>query len=391
MNFKVFEKALMPYERMLISQEKFRKRLGVKEVSRPTYERYITGNIERYDSQKNAFAAMAPDNPHGKDFREQYKAKTGVGFFATPLPQSELEPEDRVGQALSNACWRGCLEYSPVNLETTPAEGRVEFDDSRWLSRFIKKVTLFLGAEMVRITRIDQRWVYSDIEIPHKYAIIAVVSHNDEFNQTAPSHLSGVAVGSVYSRLKFITTQLSDFIRGLGYDAEYRETLGMSPEMLMVPMAIDAGVGEFARNGRVLSPEFGINMRLKAVTTDLPLEVDKPISFKVHEFCMTCESCATYCPVRAIPFGEPTEAPDSIFNNPGYKKWYIKADKCLMYWMARRKKWTTCGGRCIAVCPWNKPQNLFHNTVRRLAVHSPSTIKKLLVKADEAVYKRKAK
>ena len=196
---------------------------------------------------------------------------------------------------------------------------------------------------------------------------------------------------NTYSRLKLITTQLSDFIRGLGYDADYRETLGFAPEMLMVPMAIDAGIGEFARNGRVMSPEFGINMRLKAVTTDLPPGARQTYFFKAHEFCMACESCATYCPARAIPFGEPTEAPDEIFNNPGYKKWYVKADKCLIYWMARRKKWTTRDGRCIAVCPWNKPQNSYHNLLRMLAIHSPSAFKKLLAKADKIVYKRQAK
>ena len=33
--------------------------------------------------------------------------------------------------------------------------------------------------------------------------------------------------------------------------------------MLLVPMAIDAGIGEFSRYGRYMSPEFKINMRLK--------------------------------------------------------------------------------------------------------------------------------
>ena len=146
-------------------------------------------------------------------------------------------------------------------------------------------------------------------------------------------------MGEVYSRLKFITTQLSDFIRGIGYDAEYRETLHSNPEILMVPLAIDAGIGEFARNGRVLSPEFGINMPLKAVTTDMPLEPDKPISFGVHEFCMSCESCATYCPPNAIPFGPPADKPPSkIFNNPGFKKWHVRADRCLTFWAANKKK-----------------------------------------------------
>jgi len=39
------------------------------------------------------------------------------------------------------------------------------------------------------------------------------------------------------------TTRLTDFIRVLVYDAMYRETLGHNPDMLVVPMAIDAGVG----------------------------------------------------------------------------------------------------------------------------------------------------
>ena len=159
--------------------------------------------------------------------------------------------------------------------------------------------------------------------------------------------------------------------------------------MLMVPLAIDAGVGEYSRNARCLSPEYGINMRLKAVTTDLPLEVDRPISFNTHEFCMACENCATYCPANAVPFGEPTEAPDSMFNNPGYTKWYVKAERCLMFWMANRKKWITCGGRCISVCPWNKPMNFFHNVIRRMAIHAPNPIKKALVWADRVVYERK--
>ena len=50
-------------------------------------------------------------------------------------------------------------------------------------------------------------------------------------------------------------------------------------------------------------------MRLKAVTTELPLLPDKPISFGTHEFCMACESCAKYCPPGAVPKGEPTDLP----------------------------------------------------------------------------------
>ena len=190
-----------------------------------------------------------------------------------------------------------------------------------------------------------------------------------------------------------ITTQLTDFIRGLGYDAMYRETRGGGePELNMVPIALDAGVGEFCRTGRVLSPEYGNNMRLKAVTTDLPLLPDKPIAFGTHDFCMACESCAKFCPSGAVPKGEPSEEiPNPVHNNPGFRKWWINAEKCIIFWGMNKKKWPSCGGRCIAVCPWNKPMNRFHNTVRWLAIHAPHFLKKLLVKGDEITYHRQKK
>ncbi len=387
MSWNNLEEALLPYEKTLRTQERRRRLLGVKEVDRPTYEKYIIGPIERFDRRKEAFMTLMPDNPFGDEFREQFQKLTGHDSIA-PLPYSELEPEDRIGQSLSSATWRLCREYHPKNLPVTPPEGRLEVTDKAWVTRLIKKVALLFGAEMVRITRVDQRWVYQDVDIPHEYAIVIVVSHPRSLNNTAPSHFSGPISSIAYSQLKFITTQLADFICGLGYDAAYRETLGTNPEMLLVPIAIDAGIGEFARNGRVLSPEFGINMRLKLVTTDLPLEVDKPISFGVHEFCLVCENCAAYCPANAIPFGPPTDAPLNICNNPGFRKWYINAERCLTFWAVNKKKWASCGGRCISVCPWNKPLVPAHNLVRWVSIHSPAVVKKMLIWGDKVTYRR---
>ncbi|MFH1489014.1 MAG: reductive dehalogenase, partial [Pseudomonadota bacterium] len=209
----------------------------------------------------------------------------------------------------------------------------------------------------------------------------------------APSYFAWASTADVYSRLKIITTQLTDFIRGLGYDAMYRETRGGGePELNMAPIALDAGIGEFCRTGRVLSPEYGNNMRLKAVTTDLPLVPDKPISFGAHDFCTACESCAKFCPAGAVPKGEPgDEIPNPVHSNPGFRKWWINAEKCIIFWGMNKRKWSSCGGRCIAVCPWNKPMNPFHNTVRWMAIHSPGFLKKMLVWGDEVAYQRRKK
>lgn len=391
LNLDLIEKGLLHYEKKLQRQVSRRKLLGVQEVERPTYERYITGPVERFDRRKNSFALLAPNNPFGDAFKETYLKHTGAKSFSQPLPMAELSPEDRVNQSLGQAAWGVCMNYHPEQKPVAPPEAQVQIDNPARISRLIKKVAMWFGAEMVKIARIDQRWIYQDIDVPHEYIIICVVPHHRGFNETAPSHLSAAAVGNTYSRLTFITTQLADFIRGMGYDAVSRETRGGLGDILMVPASIDAGVGEFARNGRCLSPEFGINMRMKPVTTSMPLEVDKPVSFNTHDFCMACESCAKYCPVNAIPTGDPTDAPDRVFNNPGFRKWYIRADRCLLFWAVNRKKWTSCGGRCIAACPWNKPLNAFHNSVRWTAIHTNESFRKLLVWGDEIAYRRTLK
>lgn len=392
-NLKKLEKALRPYEKELRRQEKFRRNLGVREVDRPTYLRYVTGPVERFEKARMAFLCMRPENPYGEELRRKFKERTGYDHYLTPLPYAELDYEDRIGRAMADAAYRGCAAYNPVPFPVTEPAGRLEVEDPAWMSRLIKQTGLMFGADIVRIAALDQRWVYRENDISHPYAIVVAVRHKSSLLERAPSYFSWASNADTYSRLKLITTQLTDFIRGLGYDAMYRETRGgADPELNMVPLALDAGIGEFCRTGRVLSPEYGNNMRLKAVTTDLPLRPDKPVSFGVHDFCMACESCAKYCPAGAVPRGEPSDRIfDPVHHNPGFRKWWIDAEKCLIFWGVNKRKWPSCGGRCIAVCPWAKPMNPFHNTVRWLAIHSPRFVKRLLVRADEITSRRRRK
>ena len=121
MNLSKLEKALLPYEKKLQAQERLRRFLGVKQVDRPTYEKYIIGPIERFDRRKTAFMALMPDNPFGEGFRKRFKAKTGHDHWRDCLPYNKLEPEDRIGQGLAGASWRPCNEYLPEPLPVTPS------------------------------------------------------------------------------------------------------------------------------------------------------------------------------------------------------------------------------------------------------------------------------
>ena len=95
------DKALLPYERELQRQERFRRRLGVKEVESPTYERYIIGPVEQFDKNRMAFLCMRPDNPYGEELRRKFKAQTGFDHYLSPMPYGELDYEDRIGRSMA--------------------------------------------------------------------------------------------------------------------------------------------------------------------------------------------------------------------------------------------------------------------------------------------------
>jgi epoxyqueuosine reductase len=129
----------------------------------------------------------------------------------------------------------------------------------------------------------------------------------------SPTSPSSAATGLGYSKMAFIAGLLAHYIRGLGYKA----IACGNDTACSIPIAIDAGLGELARNGLLITPTFGPRVRLAKVFTDLPLMPDKPIEFGVGDFCMMCEKCAKKCPSQSIRYGKPTDKPNNISNREG--------------------------------------------------------------------------
>ncbi|HYB20789.1 MAG TPA: hypothetical protein VEH09_07660 [Thermodesulfobacteriota bacterium] len=61
-------------------------------------------------------------------------------------------------------------------------------------------------------------------------------------------------------------------------------------------IAVRAGLGWIGRNNLLVSPQFGSRQRLITVLTDMPLEVDKPLSAG----CGNCRACISSCPSQSI-------------------------------------------------------------------------------------------
>jgi epoxyqueuosine reductase QueG len=102
--------------------------------------------------------------------------------------------------------------------------------------------------------------------------------------------------------LDHIAMRVSNLIQSAGFNALpvpasqivdwERQTAYLSHKKI----AQQAGMGWLGRNNLIVHPEFGSQIRLVTVLTDMPLEVDKPLK----KTCNKCKSCIKVCPASAI-------------------------------------------------------------------------------------------
>ena len=173
--------------------------------------------------------------------------------------------------------------------------------------------------------------------------------------KTGPVLSEAIEVMRVYNRLAHIAVTLASYIRMLGFPA--RAHIVTNYQVLCIPLAVNAGMGELGRHGLMLTRELGSSLKLATVTTDLPMITDSPVDIGADEFCRDCKICAEACPSGAVPRGN-----KKVIH--GVEKWAIAADACFRVW---QETGTDCGV-CVASCPWTKPDSLFHNLARSIAV-----------------------
>ena len=186
-------------------------------------------------------------------------------------------------------------------------------------------------------------------ELPDGVASVIVLGHemDEALVATYPSALAGAATGREYSHEASIVMQVAAYIRNLGYEA----VPSMNDTALVIPYAVKAGLGEYARNQLVITPEFGPRLRFSKIFTNLPLAHDQPNRPGVAKFCEICDRCAAACPAKALPFGPPeAAAADDRSAVKGVRKWTSDAVACFGYWA---KLASDCA-ICMRVCPFNR-------------------------------------
>jgi ferredoxin len=229
------------------------------------------------------------------------------------------------------------------------SQNKIEVDPIAMTER-IKGLAKLYNANLVGITEMKDYHYYShrgrhpenygdEINVKHKYGIVFSVPMDKEMIMRAPKISEAIAVTKGYVDTATIGMVVSYYIRELGYDARNH----MDGNYLLVAplVAYDAGLGEFGRNGIIITRENGPCVRLGVVTTEIPLVPDVIDEFGVKEFCNDCGRCARTCPGKAISKNEMEE-------KDGILRWKINAEECYRRW---KSLGTDCG-ICIANCPF---------------------------------------
>jgi len=328
----------------------------------------VTEEFERFSQRNDVFTRAFWD--------DRVRSKHTNGFFASYRMEAAPRRGDGFGQrdfALRNAAWlisdvvtnryaaQGRREgfQAPISYDTPVAPETVEVDDPGKMAAEVKRVARFFGADLCGVTDLDARWLYttrvdtrdmSDApnDLPEGLTSVIVLGHemDRELVATYPSALAGAATGREYSHEASVVMQLAAYIRNLGYEA----VASMNDTGLVIPYAVKAGLGEYARNQMVITPEFGPRLRFSKIFTNLPLTHDAPGPRGVRAFCDICTKCADACPAKALPFGPPVEGGTNVSAIKGVRKWTSDAEKCFGFWA---KTSTDCA-ICMRVCPFNR-------------------------------------
>ena len=236
--------------------------------------------------------------------------------------------------------------------DVNPQADTGEYGNPAANARALKSLAHLLGADMAGICEVPPYAWYSHgsdgnpIETRHKYAVVMLIDQEFDTMEggSGDDWVSGTQSMRAYLRGAEIAGVMAEMLRQLGFPS--RSQTNVDSDVLQLPLMLWAGLGELSRIGElVLNPFVGPRLKTVVMTTDMPLQPDKPIDFGLQYFCNNCWKCARECPCDAISWGD-----KKMFN--GYEMWKPDAERCARYRLTNAKG-SACG-RCMKTCPLNK-------------------------------------
>jgi len=370
----------------------------------------MVGPVKRFDERDQVFARNRALRPKSEQYKAYYREhperealdadrRARGGPIGSPGIIDRPHSDANVAMALASLniphFLSGSDKVKPQAhflLKEKLKAGKVVLSPEEATER-IKGFARNLGADLVGVTEIKPLWVYShkgeifnenwedwgkEINLDHKFAIVFAEEMSFEMIGPAPHTPTVIESMNNYAKGAYISTQLAAFIANLGYSATANHLRYY--EAILTPLAVDAGLGELGRLGYLVTKDFGPRVRLGAVTTNLPLNPDKPRDIGVQDFCKICKKCAVCCPSQSIPV---EKNPDE-FN--GSLRWKLNDETCFEYW---GKVGTDCNV-CMKVCPWSHARTFPHRLIVAM-ISRNSLSRRIFSIMDDIFYGRKPK
>ncbi len=347
---------------------------------------------QRIDERDMMFARarLTPGSPQYETYYKMRPQNQAVddeirnlpGLLSQDALKARLLPfaAARASFCLTDAVWDA--------VDGPAAPERIAIDPDK-MTPFVKRLAGYYGADKVGVARLYAYHFYSHvgrgsgtygepITPTHTQAVVFSVEMDMQMMAAGPQASTVMESARRYVQAAGIALQLAYFIRSFGYSA--RAHIDGNYRIVLPLVARDAGLGEIGRLGLLMTPHLGPRVRLAAVTTDMPLNVDsRHLDDSIADFCRLCRKCADNCPARAISLGDRE-------NIEGAWRWRINSEACFRYW---NTVGTDCG-RCVAVCPYAHADNPLHRLLRWSIGRSPAA-RRAAIKLDDVFYGRHPK
>jgi reductive dehalogenase len=345
-------------------------------------EGHLVGEPERHDERDIPFARLRSVPPGSEYYRRYYAMhpekeeadalRREKGLLGQPGSiDSRYPPNVSMMEAAFDM-----PEFLGPHAESEPEPGSQGSSLSpERATEIVKNYALHIGADAVGICRINPLWLYShrgeifydrwddwgeeiNPDALPAYAVVMLTEMDLDHVSAAPHTPTVAESARCYAKGTYLSTLLARWFVHMGFRGIAQHTRHY--DVVMPPLAIDAGLGEVGRLGYLMAPTFGPRVRIFAAFTDMPLIPDKPISIGADEFCKRCKKCAESCPSRSILLEDKVVCKGAL-------KWKLDADSCFDYW---GKVGTDCS-ICMAVCPFSRPDTPLHKVVRWFVARSP--------------------
>lgn len=330
------------------------------------HSRYPTEKLKRVD--KTTTYIDGEQIPRVPKSSEMF-LRAAFGDLGKPAQEASKD-----GHSVSKAPLAGALRlalnvYSLLQRGDPAETPAIGLDDPQKNAAMIKATMHWLGADIAGISDAPD-WVWyshrqdgTEMPVAHPRAISVMIDQGYETMDGASGDdwISSAQSMRTYMRAALVCGVLGQHLRNLGYSATAHSAA--DSDVIQTPLVLLAGLGEVSRIGEtILNPFLGPRLKTGILTTDFPMELDRPIDFGLQNFCGSCNKCARECPSGAISAGKKV-----MFN--GYEIWKADTAKCTQY------RTTNLGGamcgRCMKTCPWNLEGLVKEKPFRWAAMYMP--------------------